>query len=115
MLSEPHQLHSAGAKACPFCAEEVRPQARKCRYCGETIDVTLWLAEEAKKVAELAYSRTSGAAVQGGPIFYPGGTHVARQRGFPHLLHLTLTLLTCGFWLPVWIVHRIVDAVWLRH
>ena len=23
-------------------------------------------------------------------------------RGFPHLFHFFMTVLTCGFWLPVW-------------
>lgn len=29
---------------------------------------------------------------------------------FPHGLHLCLTLLTCGLWLPVWIVHRMFSS-----
>lgn len=24
---------------------------------------------------------------------------------FPHLLHLVITVLTCGLWLPVWALH----------
>ena len=30
--------------------------------------------------------------------------------GFPHLLHLVLTVLTCGLWLPVWIIHRLFSS-----
>ena len=26
------------------------------------------------------------------------------QRDFPHAVHGVLTLLTCGFWLPVWVI-----------
>jgi len=26
------------------------------------------------------------------------------KRDFPHLLHLVLTILTCGLWLPIWIL-----------
>ncbi|TCN52169.1 hypothetical protein EV641_10845 [Rhodococcus sp. SMB37] len=28
----------------------------------------------------------------------------------PHLLHFVLTLITCGMWLPVWIIHAIYVA-----
>src|SRR5215831_9465638 len=30
----------ASEKACPFCAESVRREARKCRYCGSELAVT---------------------------------------------------------------------------
>lgn len=26
------------SKLCPFCAEEVKPDARKCKHCGEWLD-----------------------------------------------------------------------------
>lgn len=41
-------------------------------------------------------------------------TNVVNAQGgyhFPHGLHLILTILTCGFWLPVWILHYIAHAV----
>ena len=34
---------------CPFCAEYVSVDAKKCKHCGETICVALRVAEEAKR------------------------------------------------------------------
>jgi len=42
------------AKPCPFCAEPVRPEAKKCRHCGETLDPALRAAEEARRDAKRA-------------------------------------------------------------
>ena len=33
---------------CPYCAEHVSALAKKCKHCGETLDVALRAAEEAK-------------------------------------------------------------------
>src|SRR5579862_7458626 len=42
----------ANTRACPFCGEAVMAEAKKCKHCGETIDVALRAAEEARRLAE---------------------------------------------------------------
>ncbi len=34
---------------CPFCAESINSKAKKCKHCGEFLDVALRAAEEARK------------------------------------------------------------------
>ncbi|MFD3591834.1 hypothetical protein ACFWU5_03840 [Nocardia sp. NPDC058640] len=40
------------------------------------------------------------------------GAHtIVVHRGVNHGLHLVLTLLTCGLWLPVWVIAMVIDAM----
>lgn len=41
------------AIACPFCAEPILPVAKKCKHCGELLDVALRAAEETRRLLEL--------------------------------------------------------------
>lgn len=44
--------HQEDTKACPFCGETVLAVAKKCKHCGEFIDVPPRDAEEEKRAAE---------------------------------------------------------------
>lgn len=52
LAAAPPQHQQAAAEAmqrCPYCSEMVFASAKKCRHCGEILDVALRAAEEAKK------------------------------------------------------------------
>ena len=60
-------------KPCPFCAEPVLPEAKRCRHCGETLDVVLRDAERPRggqNPAGMILGILGGIAVLGG-IFAP--------------------------------------------
>ncbi|NBX69791.1 MAG: hypothetical protein EBR01_12620 [Proteobacteria bacterium] len=57
---------SPKSKKCPFCAELIASEAKKCKHCGETIDVALRAAEEARRSASntnpMVFMNSGGAS-----------------------------------------------------
>lgn len=45
---------------CPMCDEDISARAKKCRHCGETLDLSLRAAEEARRTAERQASPLMG-------------------------------------------------------
>lgn len=41
---------------------------------------------------------------------FPPGAQVVVTRSFPHGLHLVLTLITCGLWSPIWLIHYLLAS-----
>lgn len=49
LAAYPPQQAVEATQRCPYCSETVFASAKKCRHCGEILDVALRAAEEAKK------------------------------------------------------------------
>ena len=82
---------SAGASApatveCPFCAEQIIAHAKKCRHCGETVDVALRRAEEALRASE----RQGGNVYMNAAVSAPVSNRPYKSRGTAIILALLL-------------------------
>jgi len=69
---------SGNTKECPYCGEQVLAVAKKCKHCGEIIDVTHRLAQEAKRASErrpanVYMNAGGGAASAAVPWWKPKG------------------------------------------
>ena len=82
-------------KECPFCSEDVKLNAKKCKHCGETLDVALRAAEDSQKSnnSPNVFMNAGGGG---------GSSQIAKQN-FPHALHFFLAIVTMGMWLIIWI------------
>ncbi|MDQ4087097.1 MAG: hypothetical protein M3177_03640 [Pseudomonadota bacterium] len=88
---------------CAFCAELISSRAKKCRHCGETLDVPLRRAEEALRASERSpnvYMNAGG----GGAAAAASGSGANVLRPFNHLLHILLSVITIGWWIPVYLL-----------
>lgn len=68
---------------CSYCREQVQPDARVCPHCREVLDNRL--RERRKREQE--------------------ELHEKPPYRFPHNGHILLSILTCGTWLPIYLIH----------
>jgi len=69
-----------GGRKCPYCMESIKANAKKCKHCGEIVDIVM--------------IKQRGGLVNG-----------PAKKNFPHLIHLILTIISGGGWLIVWAIH----------
>jgi predicted Zn-ribbon and HTH transcriptional regulator len=92
----------AATRPCPFCGEQIQASAVKCRHCNEILDQQLRAASRQPQT------------VVNTPVYVAAHQHVIApvyRREFNHGLHLVLTILACGAWLPVWIILWLIYAL----
>lgn len=82
---------------CPFCSEAIKQTAKKCPHCSEILDVQMRELEALKKEKsspQVFMNAGGGASSSSSPAL----------RSFRHVLHIILTLITGGLWLPVYLL-----------
>jgi hypothetical protein len=86
---------------CPYCAEPISQRSKKCKHCGEILDAQMRdiaLLKDQQRSAPQVFMNAGGAAAaasssSGGPI-----------RRFPHWVHIILSIVTTGLWLPIYLL-----------
>jgi predicted Zn finger-like uncharacterized protein len=90
-------------KRCDFCGEKVLSIAKKCKHCGETLDIILRTAEEARRASNSpnVFMNSGGAAAAAAAVVSSPIT----KHNFPHGWHLFGAIITVGWWTIIWILH----------
>lgn len=87
---------------CQYCDELVSPRAKKCKHCGEILDVQLREIESLKR--ESMKDRSNIVVSNNNNNNNQGSTGTKR---FPHVAHLIMSVLTGGAWVLIWLIHYI--------
>lgn len=92
---------SSNLVRCPFCAEQIQAAAKKCRHCGEIVDVAMRASHDVARASGGAAAASSSST-----------TVVIRdRRGMNHGLHVLLCFITLGLWIPIYLILIIIHAV----
>lgn len=84
---------------CPYCAEKVLAKAKKCKHCGEILDVQMREIDMLKKQINNPSLILNNNNNNANPV------HIMQvKRNYPWFWHLILTLLTGGGWIIIWII-----------
>lgn len=82
---------STNQMKCPMCAELVSIEARKCRFCGEILDIALKVESQAVRVDSKHVPSANIAALLS--IFIPGAGQIYSGRVVTGLMWLFLVII----------------------
>lgn len=97
--------NTKNTKDCPYCGEDVIATAKKCKHCGEILDVVMRDMEQLKKGksdSPMVFMNAGGGGGGASAASAASSNGNNGRIGFPHMRHLIFTLLTGGLWGFVW-------------
>lgn len=100
IVSEPAPIKTV---LCPWCVEPIVKGSPKCKHCGEVLSsrvCTLLGVHRALQTNALCNEYSPQNDTMHNPI-----NNGDPRRKFPHAIHLVITLLSVGTWIPIWLAH----------
>lgn len=97
---------SAATIECPYCAEPINPKSKKCKHCGEILDPQMREIEMLKRQQNSPHVFMNSGGGGGGASASSAAAASSSTSGseglrrFPHWIHILLSVLTGGVWLP---------------
>jgi hypothetical protein len=104
-LPEVLPVGASDTAPCPFCSEQVLASAKKCKHCGEFLDPALRAASRGGPSAVAASTVIVNNANRPAPRRLVVYRNPMRDFLPWHIVHMVLTIVTCGIWSPVWVIH----------
>ena len=90
---------------CPYCSETINAKSKKCRHCGEILDHQMREIEYLKtqRSSPQVFMNAGGAAASASAAAAAAGGSEALRR-FPHWIHVILSILSGGLWIPIYLL-----------
>lgn len=92
---------------CVYCAEEINPQSKKCKHCGEILDPhmrDIEFLKNQRNTSQVFMNAGGGASSASSASASSSGTGNLGLRNFRHWLHIFLSVITGGLWVPIYLL-----------